>query len=200
MQSKVLSINASVEAARQRGAFSVIADEVRRVSQRSALAVTQVEDAIKRVAAVVGSQFTEASVKAQAEDAADRARLQHFAELVARRAEGQRVAEAQRQKLLTDVARQHDDLSRRVVQLLAMTQFQDVCGQQVDGVRKALEQGEQVIRGIAQALAPGATGTVASTLDASALLQTYVMGSQREAHAAVTGAAFVDDTDRIELF
>jgi len=202
MQSKVLSINASVEASRQRGAFSVIAEEVRRVSERSAAAVAQVETAINRVASVVGTQFTEETVKAQAADKADRVQLQNFAQLVARRAEGQRAAEEQRQRLLREVARNHDELSTQVVKLLAMTQFQDVSRQHVEGVQAALANAEQVVRGAAAALRPGASADAPlATLDASALLDTYIMDAQREAHAAATGT----ETDAgclpsIELF
>jgi methyl-accepting chemotaxis protein len=188
MQSRILSINASVEAARQRGAFSVIADEVRRVSERSATAVAQVEAAIHRVANVVKSQFSEETVQAQRLDAVDRDKLQHFAQVVARRAEGQRAAEAQRQRLLADVARQHDQLSAQVVQLLAMTQFQDVSRQHIEGVQAALANAEAVVRGASSALAPGAdAGAPLATLDASEMLGTYVMHAQRQVHAEATG-------------
>ncbi len=197
-QAKIVANNASVEAVRkEHGPFRVLAEAMRHVSERSAAAVGQVEGAITRVA--TGSQETR---RVQEQDAADRPQLLRFAELVAKRATEQRAAEEQRQRMLVDVARQHDELHGRVVELFAMTQFQDVCGQQVEGVRAALANAEAVIRGLAGAMSPGAAAVeLADALDPTLLLATYVMASQREAHAAATGeTAGRDDQQRIELF
>jgi len=202
MQSKVLSINASVESARQRGAFGVIAEEVRNVSERSAVAVKQVEGAIARVAAVVGAQLSDSSRQEQLQDAADREQLVRFAAMVARRAGAQRERGEDHKRMLGSVAEQHDQLRARVVELLASVQFEDVTRQRVEGVRGALADMARVLQELGAALrAPAGWGQLPAVLDAERLLGGYVMAQQREAHASALGeTAAADDLPKIELF
>jgi methyl-accepting chemotaxis protein len=202
MQSKVLSINASVESARQGGAFAVIAEEVRTVSGRSAAAVAQVEQAIARVAALVGSQLSETTRDTRAQDATDREQLKRFAALVTRRTEEQRQGDEERHRLLASVAKQHDALRSKVIELLASTQFEDVTRQRVEGVRGALAEVQSSLESLASALrAPEGLSQLPAVLDAGRLLGDYVMAQQREAHASALGEeAQADDEPKIELF
>jgi methyl-accepting chemotaxis protein len=202
MQSKVLSINAGVESARQRGAFGVIAQEVRRVSERSSAAVKQVESAIGQVAALVGGQLSDTTRQQQQQDDSDRAQLKRFAELVARRADEQHQRDGERHRLMESVAQQHDQLRGNVVELLASVQFEDVTRQRVEGVREALADMERVLQGLVSALrTPAGWADLPAVLDGAQLLERYVMAQQREAHVtALGGKAEADGEPKIELF
>ena len=202
MHSKVLSINASVESARQGGAFGVIAAEVRRVAVRSSDAVKQVQDTIARVATVAGAQLSDTTRQQQEVDASDREQLKRFAALVARHAEEQQRRDQERQQLLAKVAEQHDELRGRVVELLTSVQFEDVTRQRVEGVRKALADMGDVLQGLVSALrTPDGWARLPAVLDSGRLLEGYVMAQQRATHvSALGGQAEVDGEPKIELF
>jgi methyl-accepting chemotaxis protein len=202
IQSQMLSINASVESARQGGAFRIIADEVRNVSGRSSAAVAQVEQAITRVAALVSAQLSEVARQTQAQDASDREKLKRFAELVKRRAEEQRQGDDERHRLLARVAEQHDQLREKVIELLAAAQFEDVTRQRLDGVRGALAEMHGCLDNLAASMrTPEGLRELPAVIDAARLLQDYVMAQQREAHAGALGEeAQVDEQPKIELF
>jgi methyl-accepting chemotaxis protein len=202
IQSKMLSINASVESARQGGAFGVIAEEVRNVSGRSSAAVALVEEAIARVAGLVGSQLSDVARQTQAQDAADREKLKRFAALVKRRTEEQRQLDDDQHRLLATVAQQHDLLREKVIELLAATQFEDVTRQRVEGVRYALAEMQGCLDNLATSMrSPEGLRELPAVLDAARLLQDYVMAQQREAHASALGEEKdLDEQPKIELF
>jgi len=209
----ILAINAAIEAARAgesgRG-FAVVASEVRQLSSRTTTVAAEIASRIQTATQGIDREMAAAAEAAERASASSNMR-KVMGDLAAMRV---RFADTLgRLQLLQFVgqlrAAQHD-IAARVADALGQVQVEDVTRQRVQGVQQAL--GELI----------GYLGEVASRAEhplhdavpiqpiaerLQRVAATYVMSSQRDAHARATGrapaaapAVAEREAPRIELF
>jgi methyl-accepting chemotaxis protein len=204
-QTNLLALNAAIEAARAGEAgrgFSVVADEVRKLSNQTADAASMIS---VKISAATRRAEDELSIVNQAiESQQASSDLQRIIDEIT---EIERVFVDSSQMLL-DVMQGVETGNRDMVVLLSdamgQLQFQDVVRQRVQQVTSALTGLDEHLQALTRRMAdPQWDGQSEHPLQQrlDAHLDSYVMHSQREAHAAVTGKTDTDDArPAIELF
>jgi methyl-accepting chemotaxis protein len=191
-KTNLLALNAAIEAARAgesgRG-FAVVADEVRKLSTQTAEAVTVISQKIS-----VATQRTESELALATEAIANNETTSELQRIIADITSIETRFNESSQVLLDvmhGVQTGNADMVNRLSEALGRLQFQDVVRQRLEQVQYALHELGEHLAGLAQQINdPAWNGAVVPTL-AKRLdghLDRYVMASQRNVHAAVTGA------------
>ncbi len=207
----ILALNAAIEAARagQHGlTFAVVADEVRRLSVESGGAADEVSDGIGRMARAVEAgilhRLEETEVARQHEDATVGALTTQLTTL----ADHHQQLAAEHAETVRQIGARNGELALLVMDALGSLQFQDITRQRIEHVVETLAQmGDQLTAAVALLDAGGPVDPVAQAdatdrLSVGDLTGGYVMASQRDVHAQVTGDAAPEagDGPRVEFF
>ncbi len=204
-QINLLALNAAIEAARAGEAgrgFAVVASEVRALSTQTASAAADIDT---KISAVTQGTLTELAVAREARDKKQSSDRLHHIIADIRAMEARFVEDS---GLLLDVIQGveagNQDIVMRLSEALGYIQFQDVVRQRLEQVGMALrELGEHFKRLDDYWGHPDWDGSLQPSLKdrLDGHLERYVMSSQRQTHASVTGGVSLgDDRPQIELF
>jgi methyl-accepting chemotaxis protein len=207
-QTNFLSINAAIEAARAGEAgrgFAVVAAEIRELSNRTAGVAVDIAEKIASATVGVDQELLGAMDASARQTTSGNMRkvLGDIAEMQTRFAES--MSQLGLQQVIGGIVVGHQDIESGITEALGELQGQDVMRQRIGCVQLALTDMNQHLQGLADQLVdqpwdPDAMTSARDRLEQH--MQSYVMDSQRIAHAAVTGQPVqtADDRPRIELF
>lgn len=191
-RTNLLALNAAIEAARAgddgRG-FAVVADEVRKLSGQTAEAATSIALKINAVTKRTESELTVATQAMTSHETSDDLNkiIAEISDIESCFTEGSKVL----LDVMTSVDEGNKEMVTQLSEALGHLQFQDVMRQRIDQVKHALSELNEHFVGLGSRMTDvewnGAVTTpLKERMDAH--LDHYVMDSQRNVHAAITGA------------
>ena len=196
-QTNMLALNAAIEAARAGDAgrgFAVVADEVRKLAVETAAVTREIDGKIRGIADQVAKDLhglaqvsrSEEESKVLHDVATDLEAMNHeFNDLSGYFHEVTVRSRSMAQNL-------HDGIA----EVMGSLQYQDVSRQQIDQVKKGLDEVRGFVAALGQACDPGADVRLPEVqASLAALRQGYVMQSQHDRHDRTLGAQSVIDTD-----
>jgi len=191
-RTNLLALNAAIEAARAgddgRG-FAVVADEVRKLSIQTAEAATSIAQKINAATQRTESELavaTQANTSHEASSDLNKL-IAEISEIESTFTEGSKVL----LDVMSSVDEGNKEMVTRLSEALGHLQFQDVMRQRIDQVKHALSELNNHFAVLGRQMAGAEwNGEMTTSLKArmDSHLDHYVMDSQRNAHAAITGA------------
>lgn len=204
-RTNLLALNAAIEAARAgeggRG-FAVVADEVRKLSAQTADAAKVIAQKISAATQRAAGELAVASHALDSHETSSELEriIGQIGDVESRFTESSGVL----LEIMSGIDEGNKEIINRLSEALGRLQFQDVMRQRVEQVQHALRELNEHFAGLATRMMDVEwDGAVAPPLKIrlDAHLDSYVMDSQRNAHAAITGAPTRDSgRPAIELF